>query len=94
MDCKLPILIVSAKSDEPPVHQLCPWQPEEFCAKHKLPPPHLFSVIKDDKLSKEVYIKLGTMAAYPNLKRLVHVLLNQPTSSWLSQQFRYCNDYI
>jgi Ras family protein T1 len=87
MDSKLPILVVAAKSDEPPVRQQYTLQPDEFCVKYKLPPPHYFSVNKEEVL-KEVYVKLGTMAAYPNLRRLVHVLLMRPTQSWVSQHFR------
>jgi Ras family protein T1 len=86
MDSKLPILVVAAKSDEPPVRQQYTLQPDEFCVKYKLPPPHYFSVNKEEVL-KEVYVKLGTMAAYPNLRRLVHVLLMRPTQSWVSQHF-------
>ncbi|CAG2106672.1 unnamed protein product [Medioppia subpectinata] len=84
MNTKLPILVVAAKSDEPSVRQHYTLQPDEFCVKYKLPPPHYFSVNKEELL-KEVYVKLGTMAAYPNLRRLVHVLLMRPTQSWVSQ---------
>lgn len=37
----------------------------------------------------EIYSKVATMAAYPTLKRLVHVLLMQPTPNWLQQHIRY-----
>ncbi|XP_054155369.1 mitochondrial Rho GTPase 1-like [Oppia nitens] len=85
MNTKLPILVVAAKSDELAVRQQYTLQPDEFCGKYKLPPPHYFSVNKEELL-KEVYVKLATMAAYPNLRRLVHVLLMRPTQSWVSQQ--------
>jgi len=38
-------------------------QPKAFCVKYKLPPPHFFSCM--DKVNKEIYIKLATMAAFP-----------------------------
>lgn len=76
--------MVAAKSDEPSVKQHYSLQPEEFCAKYKLPPITNFSVNREELL-KEVYVKLATMAAYPNLRRLVHVLLMRPTQSWVSQ---------
>lgn len=75
---------MSSKTDEPSVKQHYAIQPDEFCAQHKLPPITPFSVNREE-LAKEVYVKLTTMAAYPNLRRLVHVLLMRPTQSWVSQ---------
>lgn len=90
VDCKLPILIVASKSDSPPVKQNYPMQPEEFCALHKLAPPHPFT-LREALLpeKREVYSKVATMAAYPNLKRLVHVLCMRPTPTWFSSHFGY-----
>lgn len=86
-NCKLPVLIVAAKSDEAPVKQQYSIQPDEFCIKYKLPKIHPYTATD---LKKDVYVKLCTMAAYPNLKKLVHVLLMRPNSSWVSNHFRYC----
>jgi len=60
---KIPVLIVGNKSDRGEVMQDYILQPSAFCAKYKLPPPHSFSLV--DKVSKEIYIKLATMAAFP-----------------------------
>ena len=84
-NCKLPVLIVAAKSDESPVKQQYSIQPDEFCIKYKLPKIHPYTATD---LKKDVYIKLCTMAAYPNLKKLVHVLLMRPNSSWVSNHLR------
>jgi Ras family protein T1 len=81
-DCKLPILVLGSKSDQIIVRQQYTLQPDEFCAKYKLPKNHLFSANQANRVPPEVYVKLGTMAAYPNLRRLVHVLLMRPSGSW------------
>lgn len=85
VNCKLPILIVAAKSDEQQVQQQFSLQPDEFCTKYNLPKVHPFTATG---IKQEVYIKLCTMAAYPNLGRLVHVLLMRPSSSWVTTHFK------
>ena len=60
---KLPVLIVGTKADQTAVLQDYELQPVQFCNKHKLPPPQMFSCV--DRINKDVYIKLTTMAAYP-----------------------------
>jgi Ras family protein T1 len=60
---KIPVLIVGNKSDCGDVMQDYIIQPNAFCAKYKLPPPHNFSCL--EKVNKEIYIKLATMAAFP-----------------------------
>ncbi len=60
---KIPVLIVGNKADLGEVMQDYILQPSAFCAKYKLPPPHSFSC--SDKVNKEIYIKLATMAAFP-----------------------------
>lgn len=101
---KLPILFVASKSDMPAVKQNYQLQPEEFCAHFKLTPLHKYSSLsdKESSVNMEVYEKLATMAAYPNLNRLVHLLLMKPSNSWLAQNmklvvfylflFSYCNN--
>lgn len=85
-DCKLPVLVLGAKSDQAVARQLYSQQPEEFCAKYKLPKPHVFTAnhLSNGNVQQDVFVKLGTMAAYPNLRRLVHVLLMRPTTSWVT----------
>lgn len=82
-ESKVPVLIVAAKSDQPVVKQEFTLQPAQFCSKYKLPPPQPCTV--SGRVRKDIYIKLATMAAYPSLRRLVHVLLVRPSPSWLSQ---------
>merc|ERR1712228_351898 len=41
-------------------------QPEAFCAKHKLPPPQKAS--SRAPLTKDIFIKLATMAAFPKFQ--------------------------
>jgi len=60
---KIPVLIVGNKNDLGEVMQDYILQPKAFCVKYKLPPPHFFSCM--DKVNKEIYIKLATMAAFP-----------------------------
>lgn len=79
----VPVLLVASKSDRAAVRQEYPVQPAEFCRRHGLPPPQRFSCALPPP--KDVYIKLATMAAYPSLRRLVHVLLVRPMAPWLSR---------
>lgn len=90
-DCRLPILVLGSKCDLFQVRQAYVLQPDDFCAKYKLPKPHFFSASasnasqsSNNNVSQEVFIKLGTMAAYPNLRRLVHVLLMRPSTNWVT----------
>jgi len=63
---KIPVLIVGNKSDCGEVMQDYILQPNTFCSKHKLPPPHPFSCL--EKVSREIYVKLATMAAFPRFQ--------------------------
>ena len=63
LDSRVPTLIVACKVDYPEVKQDYEMSPTVFCNKFKIPPPHRFSCI--DKVNKDVYVKLATMAAYP-----------------------------
>jgi len=64
----VPVLVVANKSDRGVVRQDYILQPEAFCAKHKLPPPQKAS--SRAPLTKDIFIKLATMAAFPHLKQL------------------------
>ncbi|XP_022650471.1 mitochondrial Rho GTPase 1-like [Varroa jacobsoni] len=85
---RVPVLVVASKCDRSQVTQEFAQQPEEFCSLHKLPPPQMFTTTpgaagESAKVSRDIYVRLATMAAYPNLKRLVHVLQSRP--SWIGE---------
>ncbi|UYV79795.1 RHOT2 [Cordylochernes scorpioides] len=61
-ELRVPVLIIGAKADEQPACQQYTLQPNEFCQKHKLPSPHLFSA--RSRIRNDVFIKLGTLAAF------------------------------
>ncbi|KAK3585182.1 hypothetical protein CHS0354_001817 [Potamilus streckersoni] len=90
IESRIPTLIVATKVEHPEVHQDYELTPAQFCVKYKLPPPQRFTCI--DKVNKDVYVKLATMAAYPNLKRLVHMLLVHQHPLWLQEQLRHLKD--
>lgn len=86
-DCRLPIQVLGMKADQPIVMQEYFMQPEDFCAKYKLAKPLNFTVASSDgSVASDVYVKLATMAAYPTLRRLVHVLALKPTSTWVTSR--------
>ncbi|GFR86259.1 mitochondrial Rho GTPase [Elysia marginata] len=87
IDCKIPTLIVASKAEYPEVRQDYELTPAQFCSRFKLPPPQRFTCI--DKVNHDVYVKLATMAAYPNLKRLVHMLLVHQRPLWLEERIRH-----
>lgn len=66
LDSRVPTLIVACKVEHPEVRQDYELTPAAFCQKFKLSPPQKFTCI--DKVNKDVYVKLATMAAYPELK--------------------------
>ena len=63
LDSRVPTLIVACKVEHPEVRQDYDLSPVHFCSKFKLPPPQRFTCI--DKVNKDIYVKLATMAAYP-----------------------------
>lgn len=87
VDTRIPTLFVACKSEHQEVNQDFEMTPAQFCTKFKLPPPQYFTCI--DRVNKDIYVKLATMAAYPNLKRLVHMLLVHQRSLWLEEKLRY-----
>ncbi|XP_033896794.1 mitochondrial Rho GTPase 1-like isoform X2 [Acipenser ruthenus] len=68
MDSKTPCMIIAAKSDLHEVKQDCSPSPLDFCRKHKMPPPQPFTCNTVDVPSKDIYIKLTTMAMYPHAR--------------------------
>lgn len=63
MESRIPTLIVASKCEHTAVRQDYELNAAQFCNKFKLPPPQNFMCI--DNLTRDVYIKLATMAAYP-----------------------------
>uniref|UniRef100_A0A4W3JEX5 Ras homolog family member T1 n=1 Tax=Callorhinchus milii TaxID=7868 RepID=A0A4W3JEX5_CALMI len=68
MDSKTPCLIVATKSDLHEVKQDYSITPAEFCNKHKMPPPQSFTCNSVDAPSKDLYVKLTTIAMYPHAR--------------------------
>ncbi|XP_064631820.1 mitochondrial Rho GTPase 1-like isoform X2 [Lineus longissimus] len=83
----IPCLIVATKSDQHEIKQEFEMTPLQFCNTYKMPPPQSFSCA--DSICRDVYIKLATMAAHPNLKRLVHMLLMKQPPLWVHDQLRH-----
>ncbi|KAL1779440.1 mitochondrial Rho GTPase 1 isoform X4 [Sigmodon hispidus] len=67
MDSRIPCLIVAAKSDLHEVKQEHSISPTDFCRKHKMPPPQAFTCNTADAPSKDIFVKLTTMAMYPHV---------------------------
>uniref|UniRef100_A0A8C0KS27 Mitochondrial Rho GTPase n=1 Tax=Canis lupus dingo TaxID=286419 RepID=A0A8C0KS27_CANLU len=65
MDSRIPCLIIAAKSDLHEVKQDYSISPADFCRKHKMPPPQAFTCNTADAPSKDIFVKLTTMAMYP-----------------------------
>ncbi|XP_064378770.1 mitochondrial Rho GTPase 1 isoform X2 [Dromaius novaehollandiae] len=68
MDSRIPCLLVAAKSDLHEVRQEYSLSPAEFCKKHKMPPPQAFTCNTVDAPSKDIFVKLTTMAMYPHAR--------------------------
>lgn len=67
MDSRVPCVLVASKADLPEVKQFHGMTPAEFCYKHRLPPPLLFSGLTLDTSSKNIYTKLAWAAMFPHL---------------------------
>uniref|UniRef100_A0A8C2FBN2 Mitochondrial Rho GTPase n=2 Tax=Cyprinus carpio TaxID=7962 RepID=A0A8C2FBN2_CYPCA len=83
LDSKTPCVIIAAKSDLHEARQYYSLSPLDFCRKHKLHPPQLFTCNTDEAPSKDIYTKLTTMAMYPNnfgiqLSWNCHMILTLP----------------
>lgn len=65
VNSRVPTLIVACKTEHTAVRQDYDMTPAQFCTKFKLPPPQNFYSI--DRVNKDVYVKLTTMAAYPHM---------------------------
>ncbi|XP_076207547.1 WD repeat-containing protein 90 isoform X3 [Aptenodytes patagonicus] len=67
MDSQIPCVFVASKTDLPEASQQPGLSPAEFCYKHCLPPPFLFSCHGQGPPSTTVYTKLATAATFPHL---------------------------
>uniref|UniRef100_A0A8C2CVX3 Mitochondrial Rho GTPase n=1 Tax=Cyprinus carpio TaxID=7962 RepID=A0A8C2CVX3_CYPCA len=68
MDSKTPCMLIAAKSDLPETKQQYCMTPLEFCRKHKMPPPQSYTCNTAVAPSKDIFIKLTTMAVYPHAR--------------------------
>uniref|UniRef100_A0A2K6G0Z3 Ras homolog gene family member T1 n=1 Tax=Propithecus coquereli TaxID=379532 RepID=A0A2K6G0Z3_PROCO len=67
MDSRIPCLIIATKSDLHEIKQEYSISPTDFCRKHKMPPPQAFTCNTADAPSKDVFVKLTTMAMCPHV---------------------------
>ncbi|KAI1884087.1 hypothetical protein AGOR_G00222770 [Albula goreensis] len=67
LDSKTPCMVIAAKSDLHEARQLYSLSPLEFCRKHKMHPPQSFTCNTAEVPSKDIYMKLTTMAMYPHV---------------------------
>ncbi|NWH17990.1 MIRO2 GTPase, partial [Grus americana] len=67
MDSQIPCVFVASKTDLPEASQQPGLSPTEFCYKHCLPPPFLFSCHGQGPPGTTVYTKLATAATFPHL---------------------------
>ncbi|XP_055417430.1 mitochondrial Rho GTPase 2 isoform X4 [Bubalus kerabau] len=79
MDGQTPCLFVCSKADLPGGVPLPGLSPAEFCRRHRLPAPTLFSCAGPVEPCMGIFTRLATMATFPHL---VHGQL-QATSFWL-----------
>lgn len=73
MDSKTPCVVIAAKSDLHEVRQHYSLSPQEFCRKHKLHPPQLFTCNTSEAPNKDLYTRLTTMAMYPWVLNPIYV---------------------
>ncbi|XP_044596370.1 mitochondrial Rho GTPase isoform X2 [Cotesia glomerata] len=91
-DSKIPVLIIANKSDLSEIKQEYLLQPASFCNKYKLMPPQPYSVTRT--VRPEIFVKLATMAAFPTFRRMVHMLLDNPSpSQWWSSFTRHMKQF-
>ncbi|XP_057700193.1 mitochondrial Rho GTPase 1-A-like isoform X1 [Corythoichthys intestinalis] len=68
MDCKIPCMMIAAKSDLPETKQFYGCSPLEFCRRHKMPPPQSFTCNTAGTPNRDIYTKLSTIAMYPHAR--------------------------
>lgn len=78
MDSQIPCVFVASKTDLPEASQQPGLSPAEFCYKHCLPPPFLFSCHSQGPPGTAVYTKLAAAATFP----LVSVPPGQGAVGW------------
>lgn len=65
MESNIPCVLVASKVDLCEAKQFHGMTPSEFCYKHRLPAPLLFSSTVSDSTSKNIFAKLAWAAVYP-----------------------------
>uniref|UniRef100_A0A8B9SAK8 Mitochondrial Rho GTPase 2 n=1 Tax=Apteryx owenii TaxID=8824 RepID=A0A8B9SAK8_APTOW len=70
MDSQIPCIFVASKTDLPEASQQPGLSPMEFCYKHCLPPPFLFSCHSQGPPGTAIYTKLATAATFPHLNAM------------------------
>lgn len=65
MDGQIPCLFISSKADLPEGLSPPGLSPSEFCRRHRLPAPTLFSCAGPAEPSTAVFARLATMATFP-----------------------------
>ncbi|KAI4889125.1 hypothetical protein NFI96_001688 [Prochilodus magdalenae] len=68
VDSRVPCMLVAAKADLPEVRQQFSPSPLEFCRLYRLPPPQSFTCNTAGNPSKDIFIKLATVATYPHAR--------------------------
>ncbi|XP_054289732.1 mitochondrial Rho GTPase isoform X2 [Macrosteles quadrilineatus] len=81
-ESKIPVMVVCTKADQPQVRQEFDLQPAEFCDLQKLSPPHAFTANKES--ASELFVKLATMAAFPCMQSVVHLMLHSAPVQFIS----------
>ncbi|CAG0914289.1 unnamed protein product [Notodromas monacha] len=84
-DKGIPCLLVGTKADLERAPQNYFLTPEDFCTKYNLPPLQTYSASRPHPISRDVFLKLATMASYPHLRTLD--LSNLTFTSWLKLGF-------
>ena len=64
-DSGIPCLLVGTKADMEPAVQNYFLQPDVFCSKYNLPALQFYSADRPQPISRDIFIKLATMASYP-----------------------------
>lgn len=65
MESTIPCVLVASKADLPEATQFHGMTPSEFCYKHRLPAPLLFSSVISDATNKNIFAKLAWAAVHP-----------------------------
>nr|XP_035159964.1 mitochondrial Rho GTPase 1-like [Callithrix jacchus] len=87
MDSRIACLIIATKSDLHEVKQEYSISPTDFCRKHKMTPQQAFTCNTADAPSKDIFVKLTTMAMYSHDTQADL----KSSTFWLRASFGLCN---